>query len=158
MHMFLLINELMRRYKSERKLGKCNLNVTVAPSLSHVWQFVTLWTAACQASLSSTVSWSLLKLMFISHWCYPTISSSFTRFLSCPKSFPASRSFPISQLFTSVGQSIGTSASASIFAMNIQGWFPLGLTGLSPCCSKDSEESSSSPQFENISQNVYVII
>jgi len=52
------------------------------------------------------------------------------RFLLCPQSFPASGSFPVSQLFTSGGQSIGASASASGLPMDIQGWFPLGLTGL----------------------------
>ena len=50
-------------------------------------------------------------------------------FSSCPLSFPASRFFPMSQLFTSGGKSIGASASASVLPMNIQGWFPLGLTG-----------------------------
>ena len=62
-----------------------------------------------------------------SRWCHPTISSSVIPFSSCPPSFPASGSFP---LLTSCGQSTGASTSASIFQMNIQGWFPLGLTGL----------------------------
>ena len=66
----------------------------------HVWLFVTPWTAARQASLSSTNSWSLLKLM-----C--TISSSVFPFSSHLQSFPASGSFPMSQFFTSGGQSIG---------------------------------------------------
>ena len=61
-------------------------------------------------------------------WCHPTISSSVISFSSCPQSFPASGSFKMSQLFTSGGQSIGVSASASILPMNIQDWFPLGLT------------------------------
>ena len=60
----------------------------------------------------------------------PTISSSVVPFSSCPQSFPASGSFPMSRLFTSGGQSIGASASASVLPMNIQGWFPLGMTGL----------------------------
>ena len=55
---------------------------------------------------------------------------------SCPQSFPASRSFPVILLFTSGGQSIGASASASVLPMNIQGWFPLGLTGLTSFLSK----------------------
>ena len=63
-------------------------------------------------------------------WCHPTISSSVTPFFFCPQSFPASGSFPMSQLFTSDGQSTGASASASVLSMNIQGLFPLGLTGL----------------------------
>ena len=64
-----------------------------------------------------------------SWWCHPTISSSFIPFSSCPQSFPASGSFPMSQLFASGGQSIEVSASASVLPMNIQGWFPLGWTG-----------------------------
>ena len=65
-----------------------------------------------------------------SQWCYLTIASSVASFSLCPQSFPVSRSFPISQLFTSGGQSIGASASTLVLPMNIQGWFPLGLTGL----------------------------
>ena len=66
----------------------------------------------------------------LSQWCHPTISSSVIPFPSCLQSFPASGSFLMSQLFTSGGQSIGASASASVLPMNIQDWFPLGLTGL----------------------------
>ena len=61
-----------------------------------------------------------------SRWCHPTISSSVIPFSSCLQSFPASGSFPMSRLFTSGGQSIGVSASASVLPMNIQDWFPLG--------------------------------
>ena len=64
-----------------------------------------------------------------SWWCHSTISSSVVPFSSRLQSFPASGSFPMSQLFASGSQSIGDSASASVLAMNIQGWFPLGLTG-----------------------------
>ena len=64
-----------------------------------------------------------------SRWCHPTISSSVVPFSSCLQSFPASRSFPMSQFFTSGGQSIGVSASASVLPVNIQDWFPLRLTG-----------------------------
>ena len=63
----------------------------------------------------------------LSWWCHPTVSSSVTHFSPCPQSFPASGSFPMSGLFTWGGQSIGTSASASVLPMNIQGWFPLLL-------------------------------
>ena len=66
----------------------------------------------------------------LSQWCHPTVSSSVVPFSSCPQSCPASGSFPISQFFTSCGQSIGVSASASVLPMNIQDWFPSGLTGL----------------------------
>ena len=64
-----------------------------------------------------------------SQWYHPTISCSVVTFSSCIQSFPASGSFPVSQFFTSGGQSIGVSASASVLPMNIQDWFPLGLTG-----------------------------
>ena len=66
----------------------------------------------------------------LTRWCHPTISSSVAPFSSCPQPFPASESFPVSQLFTSGGQSTGASASASVLPMNIRGWFPLGLIGL----------------------------
>ena len=65
-----------------------------------------------------------------SRWCHPTISSSVVPFSSCPQSFPASGSFPVSQLFASGSQSIGVSASTWVLPMSTQGWSPLGLTGL----------------------------
>ena len=65
----------------------------------------------------------------LSRWCHPTISSSIVPFSSGLRSFPASESFLISRLFTSGDESIGVSASASVLAMNIQDWFPLGWTG-----------------------------
>ena len=66
---------------------------------------------------------------FLSQWCHSAISSSVIPFSSFPQSFPASGCFQMSQLFASGGQSIGTSASASVLPMNIQCWFPLGWTG-----------------------------
>ena len=66
----------------------------------------------------------------LSQWCHLTISSSVVPFSSCPPSFPASGSFLMRWLFTSGGQSIRVSTSASVLPMNIQDWFPLGLTGL----------------------------
>ena len=66
----------------------------------------------------------------LSQWCHPTISSSVIPLSSCPQSFPASGSLLMSQFFTSDGQNIGDSASASLLPMNIQDWFPLGLTSL----------------------------
>ena len=65
-----------------------------------------------------------------SRWCHPTISSSGVPFSSCLLSFPAPRSFPMSQFFASGGQSVGVSASASVLPMNTQDWSPLELTGL----------------------------
>ena len=97
--------------------------------LSRVWLFVTPWTAAHQASLSITNSWSLLKLMSIQ-----SVMPSNHLILCCPlllmpSIFPSIRSFPVSQFFASGGQSIGVSASASVLLMNIQNLFPLELTG-----------------------------
>ena len=66
----------------------------------------------------------------LSPWCHPAISSSVPPLSSCPQSFPASGSFPVSWLFTSGGQSIGVSTSASVLPLNIQNWFPLTLTDL----------------------------
>ena len=66
----------------------------------------------------------------LSQWCHPTISSSIVPVSSCFQSFLASGTFLMSRLFISGGQSIGTSASASVLLINIQNWFPLGLTGL----------------------------
>ena len=101
-------------------------SVVVTQPLSLVRLFVTPWTAACQASLSFTMSQSLLKFTSISWLCYLTISSSAILFSFCLKSFPASRSFPKNQLFASDGQSIGVPASASVLPVDIWGWFPLG--------------------------------
>ena len=66
----------------------------------------------------------------LSQWCHPIISSSVIPFSSCLQSFPASGSFPMSQLFASGGKRIGASAAAAVLPMNIQDWFLLGLTGL----------------------------
>ena len=104
----------------------------VVHSLSRVQLFATPWTAACQASLSS-ISRSLLKFMSIES---VTISSSVIHFSSCLQSFLASVSFPMSQLFASGGQRFGASASALVLLMNIQDWFPLGLTSLTSLLSK----------------------
>ena len=86
----------------------------------------------------------------LSRWCHLTISSSVIPFSSCLKSFPVSESFQMSQFFTSGGQSIGASASASVLPVNIQDWFPLGWTGwislqskgLSRVCSNHSSKAS----------------
>ena len=83
-------------------------------------------------------------------WCHPTISSSVIPSSSCLQSFPVSGSFPMSQFFTRGGQSIGVPASASVFPMNIQDWFPLGWTSFISLLSRDSQESSPTPQFKSI--------
>ena len=69
-------------------------------------------------------------------WCYPAIFSSAALFSFCPQSFPAAESFPMCWLFSSGGQNIGASASASVLPMNIPGWYSLGLTGLTSLLSK----------------------
>ena len=83
-------------------------------------------------------------------WCHPTISSSVITFSSHLQSFPASGSFPMSQLFTSGGQSIGVSASTLVLSMSIQDLFPLGWIGWTPCSPRDSQVSSPTPQFRSI--------
>ena len=80
--------------------------------------------------------------------CHPTISSSVALFSFCLQSFPSPACLLMSWLFASGGQSIGTSASVSVLPMNIQGWFPLRLTGFTPQCSRDSQESSPALQFK----------
>ena len=106
------------------------LHVQLVQLLSHVWLFVTPWTAACQASLSIINSQSLLKLMSIMSVMPSNHLTLCIPFFSCLQSLQALGSFLTSQFFTSGGQRIGVSASASVLAMNIQDWFPLGLTGL----------------------------
>ena len=101
-----------------------------------VWLFATPWTPGNQASLFFAISWSLLKFMSIESVIRLAISSSATTFSLCLQSFPASRSFPVSPLFTSGSQKIGASASESVLSMSIQGWFPLGLTCLISLLSK----------------------
>ena len=91
--------------------------------------FATPWTAACQASLSITNSGSLLKFMSIES-VMPSNYLILYHPLLLPSIFPASGSFQMSQFFTSGGQNIGVSASASVLPMNIQDWFPLGFTFL----------------------------
>ena len=105
------------------------LSISSVQLLSCVQLLATPWTAAHQASLSITNFQSLLKLMSIES-VMPSNHLTVIPFSSCLQSFPASGSFPMSQFFPSGGQSIGASASASVLPMNIQGWFPFGLTGL----------------------------
>ena len=87
------------------------------------------------------------------HWVddaiQPSHPLSSSTFSSCPQSIPASESFLMSRLFTSGGQITGASASASVLPMNIQGWFPLGLTSLISFCPRGSQESSRAPQFKS---------
>ena len=111
-----------------------NLFFLLPFSHSVVSESVIPWTAVCQASLSFTISWSLLKLMCIESMMASNHLIYCTLFSSCPQSFPAAGSFPTSRLSASGSQSTG--ASASVLPMNIQDWFPLGLIGLISLVSK----------------------
>ena len=102
------------------------------------WVFATPWTAARQASLFITNSWSLIKHMSIKSVMPSKHLILCPLLLLWPSIFPPS-AFQMSQLFASGGQSIGVLASASVLPMNIQNWFPLGWTG-SPYCPRDSKE------------------
>ena len=89
----------------------------------------------------------------LSQWCHITSSSSVIP-SSCLQSFPESESFPMSQFLPSGGQSIRVSPLASVLPVNIQDWFPLDLQVWSPCCPRDSQESSPTSQFKSISSLV----
>ena len=107
----------------------CSVQFSSVQLLSCVWLFVTPWIAARQVSLSITISWSSLKLTSIKS-VMPSSHFIFCHPLSfCPHSFPASESFPMSQLFAWGGQSIGVSALASFLPKKSQGWSPSEWTG-----------------------------
>ena len=120
-------NDSITRYICNR--NKILSQFSSVQLLSHFHLFVTPWTAAHQASLSFTNSWSLLKLMSTESVMPFNHLIHYWPFSSCLQSFPASGSFQMSQFFASGGQSIAASASASALTMNIQNWFILGLTG-----------------------------
>ena len=120
----------------------------VVQSVSHVQFFATPWTAACQGSLSFIVSQSSLKPMSI-ELEMPSNHLILCRPLLFLQSFPASGSFPMSQFFTSGGQSIGALAAASVLSVNIQDWFPLGLTGLISLQSKGLSRVFSNTTVQN---------
>ena len=127
--------------------------VVVVQLLSHVQIFVIPWTAVLQASLSFNFSWNLLKLLSIES-VMPSIHLVLCLPLSsCLQTFPASGSFLMSWLFTSCGQNIRASASASVLLVNIQDWSPLGWTGLISYSPRDSQESSPTPQFKSINSS-----
>ena len=113
---------------SAHRISQARILIAIFQSLSHVWLFATPWTVAWQASLFFTISQSLLKLMSIelvmpsNHLilCQPLLLQ--------PLTFSSIRVFSMSQFFSPGGQSNG--ALASILPMNIEDWFPLGLTGL----------------------------
>ena len=111
-------------------LPKGNKNLSV--QLSHSVVSNSLWPRGLhhtRLSCPSPTARVCSNLCPLSRWWHPTIPSSVVPFSSRLQSFPASGSFPMSRFFTSGGQSIGASASASVLPMNIQDWFPLGVTG-----------------------------
>ena len=117
-------------------LVKIYIEFVVVQSLCHVWFFVTSWTAAHQAPLSSIISQNLLKFMSIESvmlFNHPILCCPL---LLLPSIFPSIRVFSNEWLFTSGGQSVGTLTSASVFPIYVQGWFPLGSTGLMSLQSK----------------------
>ena len=122
--------------------------VVVVQSLSPVWLFATSQTAVHQASLSLTISWSLPKFMSIELVMSSNHFSRWCPLLLLHSIFPSIRVFSMSWLFSSGGQSIGFSGSASVLPMNIQDWFPLGLTSLISLLSKWVSGVLSSPTFQ----------
>ena len=118
----------LTKFKSqcdEREAGSCCCSV--AKSCPTLWD---PWTAARQASLSFTIALSLFKLMSIESMMPSNRLILCSPLLLLPSIFPRIRAFPVSLPFASGGQRIGASASASVLSVNIQGWFPLGLSGL----------------------------
>ena len=105
-----------------------DISISSVQSFSHVQLFLMQWTRAGQASLSITNCWNYSNSSPLNQWFHPTISSSVVPFSSCLQSLPESWSFPVSQFFTSGGQSIGVSASTPVPSMNTQDWFPSGWT------------------------------
>ena len=119
--------------------------------LSLIQLFEISCTAEHQSSLSTPNLQSLLKFMcFKLVMPYTTISSSIIPFFFCPQSLPASGSCQMSQFFSSGGQRIGASASASVLPMNIQDWFPLGGLVWFPCSPRDSQKSLPTQEFKSI--------
>ena len=103
--------------------------ISQVQSLSCAWLFATQGLQHVRLPCPSPTSRACSNSCPSSRWYHPTISSSVIPFSSCLQSFPASGSFPVNQFFSSGGQSIGVSASASVLPMNIQDWSPLGCTG-----------------------------
>ena len=126
----------------------------VVQSLSRVQLFATPWTSTSLVSVSFPVSRSLPKLTLVIPNNHFILSCPFY----CPQSFSASGSFLMSQFLTTGDQVIGALALASVLPINIQSWFPLGLTGWSPSYPRDSQEFSPLPQFESISSSGFSLL
>ena len=137
--------------------GLCASQFSSAQLLSLVWLFATPWTAAPRLPVHHLLPEFTQTDV---HWVGDAIQPSHPvlPFSSCPQSFPASGSFPMSQFFVSGGQSIGVSDSTSVFPKNIQDLSPLGWTGWIYLHPRDSQESSPTPQFKSISSSVLSLL
>ena len=136
---------------------KIKNSISSVQSLSHVRLFVTPWMAAHLASLSIINSWVSSNSCPSSWWCHPTISSSVFPFF-CLQSFPASGSYPMSQLLTWGSKSFRILASTSVLPMNTQDWFPLGLTGMISLQSRGLSEPSPIPQFKSSNFSMFTFL
>ena len=119
-----------RRHKPSALSSQCFCVVVFLQLLRRVRLFATTWTAAHQVSLSFSLPELAQTHVYQVGDAIQPSHPLFVPFSSCLQSFPALSSFPMSQIFASGGQHIGASASASVFPMNIQDWFSLGLSGL----------------------------
>ena len=122
--------------------------ISSVQSLSHVWLFMTPGLQHARLPCPSPSPGACSNSCPSSRWCHPTISSSVVPFSSCPQSFLASGSFQMSQLLASGGQSIGVSASTSVFPMNTQDWSPLEWTGWISLQSKGPSRVFSNTTFQ----------
>ena len=122
--------------------------ISSVQSLSHVQFFAAHELQHARLPCPLPIPRAYSNSHILSQWCHPSISSSVVPFSFCLQSFPASESFPVSQFFTSGGQSIGASASASVLQMNILDWFPLELTGLISLWSKGLSRVFSNTTFQ----------
>ena len=132
--------------------------ISSVQSLSHVWLFVTPWNVARQVSLSITNSWSLLKLMSIESVMPYNHLLLCCPLLLLPSIFPSLKSFPMSQLFTSGGQSIGVSAQHQSFQWIFRTDFLEDRLAGCPCSPRDCQESSPTSQLESINSSVLSIL
>ena len=146
--------------KSSINVSNCETSVTSLVDIQRCCAVVKSCLTLCDPVGCSVLGSSVFHCFTVcshlcpsSPWCHPTVSSSVVPFSSHLPSFPASGSFPVSQLFASGGHiSIRASALASILLMNIHDWFPLGWTSLISL--EDSQESSPTPQFKSVSSLV----
>ena len=141
--------------RRKRKLWKEKDDIVVQ-SLSCIWLFATPWTVACQAPLSSTLSQSLLKFMSIEAVMLSDHFILATHLFFCLQPLPGS--FPMSWLFASGGQSVGTATSVSVLQWIFRVYFLSDWLVCSPCYSKNSQKSSPTPQFKSIDSLVISLL